>query len=109
MATAIGALNEGVVDPNKQLEDLGKITIVQKFSENEEGKPAISYAQRDCHGMVNFLYGVAQSCNVYFYKLGGGFETEVPQGLGIWRIGEYAKALGYGEASGIELPGESTG
>jgi len=110
MATAIGALNEGVVDPNKQLEDLGKITIVQKFSENEEGKPRDFVCHKETgHGMVNFLYGVAQSCNVYFYKLGGGFETEVPQGLGIWRIGEYAKALGYGEASGIELPGESTG
>ncbi len=110
MATAIGALNEGVVDPNKQLECLGKITILQKFSENEEGKPRDFVCHLlTGHGMVNFLYGVAQSCNVYFYKLGGGYEDEVPQGLGIWRIGEYAKALGYGEASGVELPGESTG
>jgi penicillin-binding protein 2 len=46
---------------------------------------------------------------VYFYKIGGGFQNEVPQGLGIWRIGEYAKALGYGSLSGIELPGEAEG
>jgi len=47
---------------------------------------------------------------VYFYKLGGGYEDEVPNGgLGIWRIGEYAKALGYGDVTGVELPGEASG
>ncbi len=110
MATAIGALNEGVIDPNKELEDLGKITIVQKFTENEVGKPRdfVCYLETG-HGMVNFLRGVTVSCDVYFYKIGGGYETEVPQGLGIWRIGEYARALGYGILSGIELPGEASG
>ncbi|NLF51302.1 MAG: penicillin-binding protein 2 [Leptolinea sp.] len=110
MAAAIGALNEGVVTPNQELEDLGKITIVQKFAENEVGTPRdfVCY-DRNGHGMVNFLRGVALSCNVYFYKIGGGYENEVPQGLGIWRIGDYARALGYGVESGIELPGESSG
>jgi len=110
MATAIGALNEGVIDPNKELEDLGKITIIQKFTENEVGTPRdfVCY-DINGHGMVNFLRGVALSCDVYFYKIGGGYENEVPQGLGIWRIGEYAKALGYGSISGIELPGEAEG
>lgn len=110
MATAIGALNEGVIDPNKELEDKGKITIVQKFTENEQGKPRdfVCY-DRNGHGMVNFLRGVALSCDVYFYKIGGGYPNEVPQGLGIWRIGEYARALGYGAISGIELPGEAAG
>lgn len=110
MAAAIGALNEGVVTANQELEDLGKITIVQKFTENEVGTPRdfVCY-DRNGHGMVNFVRGVALSCNVYFYKIGGGYETEVPQGVGIWRIAEYAKALGYGVESGIELPGESSG
>jgi penicillin-binding protein 2 len=110
MSTAIGALNEGVIDPNKELEDLGKITIIQKFTENDVGKPRdfVCY-NRNGHGMVNFLRGITVSCDVYFYKIGGGYENEVPQGLGIWRIGEYAKALGYGTISGIELPGEASG
>jgi penicillin-binding protein 2 len=110
MVTAIGALNEGVVTPDKELEDLGKITIMQKFTENEVGIPRDYVCHLATgHGMVNFLKGVAQSCNVYFYKLGGGYQNEVPKGLGIWRIGEYARALGYGAISGVELPGESTG
>jgi len=56
------------------------------------------------------LGGIENSCDVYFYKLGGGYEDEVPNGgLGIWRIGEYAKALGYGDVTGVELPGEASG
>ncbi|MEA4908436.1 MAG: penicillin-binding transpeptidase domain-containing protein, partial [Anaerolineaceae bacterium] len=60
-------------------------------------------------GLVDFLHGVAWSCDVYFYKVGGGFEDEVPEGLGIWRLGEYARAIGYGSPLGIELPGEEGG
>lgn len=114
MAAAVGALNEDVITPQKILKDPGKITITEKFSENEAG------FQRDyvCwpfattnagHGDVNWMRGVAESCDVYFYKIGGGYQDEVPVGLNIWRIGEYARALGYGEVTGIELPGESAG
>ena len=47
---------------------------------------------------------------MYFYKIGGGYQDQVPNGgLGIWRLGEYARALGYGAVSGIELPGEQDG
>jgi penicillin-binding protein 2 len=49
------------------------------------------------------------SCDIYFYKVGGGYEGEVKEGLGIDRLAEYAKALGYGQATGIELPGEGDG
>ena len=33
----------------------------------------------------------------------------MPTGLGIWRMNEYAAAIGYGEPTGIELPGEAGG
>ena len=32
-----------------------------------------------------------------------------PTGLGILRLAEYARALGYGRLTGIELPGEMPG
>lgn len=61
-------------------------------------------------GNIDFYHCIAFSSNVCFYKVGGGFGTEIPNGgLGIFRLGEYARALGYGAASGIELPGEATG
>jgi penicillin-binding protein 2 len=62
------------------------------------------------HGDVNFLWGVAYSCDIYWYKVGGGYEGEVENGgLGPWRIAEYARAIGYGTLTGIELPGETEG
>jgi penicillin-binding protein 2 len=53
---------------------------------------------------------VALSCDVYFYKIGGGYENQVPNGgLGPYRLPEYERALGYGRPTGIELPGEAKG
>jgi len=111
MAAAIGALNENIVTPEEELECPGVITVMQKYAENEEGIPReyISYGRAD-HGMCNFIKGVALSDDIYFYKIGGGFENEVPDGgLGVWRLKEYAEALGYGRLTGIELPGEVEG
>lgn len=115
MAAAIGALNEGVVPTDKKLFDPGKITIVQKFTPNDPGVPIdfVCYTYKDTgagHGDVNFFEGVALSCDVYFYKIGGGYLDEVPDGgLGVLRLAEYAKALGYGSETGIELFGEGDG
>lgn len=115
MAAAIGALNENVVTVDQELEDPGKITLMQKFTPNDPGTPFdfVCWTYKSTgggHGMVDFIDGVAQSCDVYFYKIGGGYEDEVPNGgLGADRMAEYAKALGYGSPTGIELPGEGDG
>ncbi|WP_298009037.1 penicillin-binding transpeptidase domain-containing protein, partial [Anaerolinea sp.] len=110
LPTAIGALNEGVVTPEQELNDPGKITIIQKALPNSPGTP-FDYVCYDPngHGNVNWLRGVALSCDVYFYKIGGGYAPDGVSGLGIWRLGEYSRALGYGIPTGIELPGEASG
>lgn len=111
MAPALGILNEGVVTPEYEINDPGLITILEKYYENDPGTPRQYVCwDRNGHGMVNFMWGVAYSCDVYWYKVGGGYEDEVPgNGLGIWRMGEYARAIGYGITTGIELPGEADG
>ncbi len=115
LAASIGILNEGVVTPDYKVNDPGKITILEKYYANDPGTPRdyVCWIYKDTgggHGMVDFLHGVAESCDVYFYKVGGGYQEEVPNGgLGIWRLSEYAKALGYNRATGIELPGEASG
>ncbi len=114
LAPAVGILNEDVVTPEQQIFDPGKITIEERFSENVVvgTRDYVCYTYKTTgagHGNVDFIRGVALSCDVYFYKVGGGYRDEVPVGLNIWRIGEYAKALGYGEITGIELPGEMSG
>jgi penicillin-binding protein 2 len=110
LATAIGALNEGVITPSRQLFDPGKITIQNKYFPNDPGKAQDFVCwKRDGHGYVDFVHALAFSCNIYFYKIGGGFPGEVEEGLGIDRIGIYAHALGYGHTLGIDLPGEAAG
>ena len=119
MATAIGALNEQVITPEKQLFDPGEIVIQNRYFPNDPGRAQtfVCY-DRNGHGLVNFLKGVAVSCDVYFYKLGGGYPGEVEGGtpgqlegggLGILRIKRYAQAIGYGRALGVELPAEASG
>lgn len=110
LATAIGVLNEGVVSPTYSITCPGKITITEKYSPNDPGseREYVCYDELG-HGKVNFLRAVAMSCDIYFYKVGGGYEGEVEEGLGINKMAEYAKALGYGQVTGIELPGEMEG
>lgn len=111
MVAAVGALNEGVVGPEEEVPCPGTISIIQKYSPNDPGTPMIYYGyDREGHGMCDFVEAVALSDDIYFYKIGGGFEPDIPDGgLGAWMIKEYAEALGYGQPTGIELPGEVSG
>jgi penicillin-binding protein 2 len=112
LATAVGALNEGVVTPDTTITCNGQITILQTFYPGDPGKPLQFFCYlRTGHGQVNFLKGLSQSCDIYFYNLGGGgIESAVPSpGLGPTRIKRYAEALGYGQPLGIELFGEQAG
>jgi len=110
LAPAIGFMNEGVISPTRSITCPGKITITEKYSPNDPGfdREYVCYDELG-HGRVNYLKAIAVSCDIYFYKVAGGFEGEVEQGLGINKMAEYAKALGYGQATGIELPGEADG
>ncbi len=110
MVTAIGALNEGIITPERTLFDPGKITITNRYFPNDPGKAKdfVCWVPEG-HGYVDFVHGIAYSCNVYFYKIGGGFPGEVEPGLGVAGINVYAPALGYGGLLGIDLPGEEDG
>jgi penicillin-binding protein 2 len=110
MPTAVGALNERVVTPEQLLNDPGKIVVTEKTLLNTPGRSLeLVCWNKTGHGDMNWLNGVANSCDVYFYKIGGGYAPDGVEGLGIWRLGEYARALGYGSRTGLELPGESRG
>ncbi len=53
------------------------------------------------HGAVDLRKAIAQSCDVYFYRLGDR--------IGVDTIALYARQFGLGERTGIDLPGERTG
>ena len=110
LSTAVGALNEGVVTPEQVVETPPKIIISETFSPNEPGRPREFVDWNEAgFGRLDFLGGISNSSNVYFYKLGGGYQDEVPEGLGVCRLGTYARALGYGDYPGTGLPEEEKG
>jgi len=53
------------------------------------------------HGAVDIHNAIPYSCDTFFYQLGDK--------LGIDRIAKYAKEFGYGQKTGIDLPGEQAG
>src|SRR5215207_7044946 len=121
LSTATGAFNEGVIDDEQIVETPGRLVLCEKFSPNDpcterNSRPFVDWIY-DRNGVINeagfgqldFFHCIAYSSNVCFYKLGGGFEGEIEEGLNIFRLGEYANALGYGALSGIQLPGEEDG
>lgn len=59
------------------------------------------------HGVTDIESAIAESNNIFFYGIGGGFDKI--KGLGINKIKEWWKRFGLGRKSGIDLPGESLG
>jgi len=53
------------------------------------------------HGTLGLIGAIAQSCNVYFYTVGNR--------IGIDRIAAEATKFGFGQRTGIDLPGEEVG
>lgn len=111
LVTGVGALNEGVVTPEQIITTPPKLEVTERYYANDPGR-AREFVDwnKAGFGQLDFVHGLANSSNVYFYKLGGGYKDEVPNGgLGICRLGTYARAMGYGQAPGIGLPDEQDG
>lgn len=53
------------------------------------------------HGVVDLKRSISQSCDVYYYKLAVD--------MGIDRMHDYLAKFGFGEKTGIDLDGESSG
>jgi len=53
------------------------------------------------HGTLGLHDAIVSSCNVFFYNVGND--------LGIGRIAQYAKMMGLGRKTGVDLPNEDTG
>jgi penicillin-binding protein 2 len=111
LVTGVGALNEGVVTPDQIIATPPKLIVTEKYYANDPGNAREFVDWNEAgFGHLDFVHGMANSSNVYFYKLGGGYQNEVPGGgLGICRLGTYAQALGYGDAPGLGLPEEQDG
>lgn len=96
MCTSVAALNDGVISRNYVVEDKG----IYDYYKDYQPACYLYTASKQTHGIVNCAQALAVSCNYFFYEVGRltGWE----------RLDKTAKALGLGEATGVELP-ETTG
>jgi penicillin-binding protein 2 len=62
---------------------------------------ANKYRDDEVHHNVDMRSAIARSCDVYFYRLA--------ERMGIDRMHEFMSAFGYGEQTGIDIPGEKPG
>jgi penicillin-binding protein 2 len=111
LITATGVVEEGVVDPEYEIECPGEIQLEDRYYPNDPGRAQRFVCWLEAgHGQVDLLHAIAWSCDIYFYKVGGGFEDEVEgTGLGINRLARWMQFYGLGSTTGIELAGENQG
>lgn len=93
---ATAALSEGIVTPSTQIESRGGISV-----------GSFSFGDWKAHGFTDIRQAIAVSSDVYFYSVGGGYGSI--RGLGLDKLNEYERLFGFGEKTGIDLPGEEDG
>jgi penicillin-binding protein 2 len=89
---ALAALEAGVITPDFTVTCNGKITF---------GSTEFHCWWKPGHGTLDLHGGIKHSCDIYFY--------EVARRLGVDRIAEMAKRLGFAQPTGIDIPNESAG
>ncbi|MEK7137958.1 MAG: penicillin-binding transpeptidase domain-containing protein, partial [Patescibacteria group bacterium] len=112
---AVAALEEGVVEPSRQVFSPGFLNIANPYNPDQPSK----FLDWQFQGWVDMYNALAQSSNVYFYTVGGGaparsvgetvYEGSKISGLGIKKLNEWWSRFGLGEVLGIDLYGEKEG
>ncbi len=93
---ATGALEGGTISPDFIVHCAGVATFY--------GRPYhdwVYWDKKPSHGAVNVHSAIRESCDIFFYTVG--------KMMGIDKIDYYAKGLGLGSRTGIDLPGEAPG
>ena len=100
---AMAGLKEHVVDEHTKIFAEGAIQV------QSEVDPSVYYTFRDwkVHGWTDIRKAIADSVDIFFYALGGGYEDI--HGLGIDMMEKYLKLARADQPTGIDLPGEATG
>jgi len=100
---AAAALQEKIISPDKEINDIGYILVKSQYDPDVVYK----YSGVTPHGWVDMRKALAVSSNIYFYTVGGGYGDQ--QGLGPTRIKKYLSLFGWGQKTGVDLPGEFSG
>ena len=108
VVTAAAGLQEGTVDRRSVTFCPGTIWIPHRFApDNPELAQPFNCWHEDGHRSLSMVEAIAQSCDIYFGVLAGGYGEF--EGLGQEALHNYALLFGLGEPTGIDIPGESAG
>lgn len=92
IVVATAGLQEGTITPADRVLSTGEFRV---------GGRVFKDWKKGGHGWVDTRRAIAQSCNVFFYQAGLRIGGEM--------IARYARAFGFGQSTGIDLPGEKVG
>lgn len=95
IVTSTAALETGTITPGFTIFCPGEITIYGHTYHDWV------WNKHKSHGDVDLHRAIVQSCDVYFYTLG--------KMLGIDKLAYFAKQLGLGARTGVDLPSEDSG
>jgi penicillin-binding protein 2 len=90
----VAGLAEGVVTPGSRVYDPG-------FFRLSGQKHVFRCWNKRGHGSVDLKYAIQQSCDTYFYDLA--------YRMGVDRFSGFMRRFGFGDETGIDLPGEASG
>ena len=94
---SVAALSEGVITENTTVNCGGAINI-----------GSYRFGDWKTHGGgIDVKKAIAESCDVFFYSVGGGYGGI--EGLGMDRMKKYETLFGLGGQMGIDIPGEASG
>ena len=94
---ATTALQDGVINDSLAFDTPPEIVIGQWH-----------YPDWKDHGMTDIRRAIAESNNVFFFSIGGGWGP-IKTGLGVDRIDQGLEKFGFGKPTGIDLIGEVRG
>jgi penicillin-binding protein 2 len=89
-----GILGENVFPPDQLVDCQGELSYGDRQWR--------CHIRRPGHGRLNLHQAMAQSCDIYYWIVGRDY-------LGVENIVSYARGYGFGELTGIDLPGEISG
>jgi penicillin-binding protein 2 len=96
-AVAAAALVEGTITPKTIIDGLGGSLNIGSFR----------FGDWKVHGPSDVRTAIAESNDIFFYTIGGGYGNIA--GLGMDRMKKYENLFGFGTETGIDLQGESRG
>ncbi len=109
IVTALAGLEENVISPRTIIVDNGPIYLPNRFAPDDPAQAqefvSWNHARGFNHGSLTLRRAIAVSNDIYFYQVGGGYPGSFI-GLEQAQLVDWARALGYGDESGIDLPGE---